>query len=87
MCIRDRTRAILIPHFSELKAACKEAGALGSGISGSGPSVFALSRGMPAANTVAKAMQSVLEKTNIPFDIHVSPVKKTGVNFIEDLLT
>ena len=85
--IVEPTRAILIPHFSELKAACKEAGALGSGISGSGPSVFALSRGMPAANTVAQAMQSVLEKTNIPFDIHVSPVKKTGVSFIEDLLT
>jgi hypothetical protein len=42
---------------------------------------------MSTANKVAQAMQSVLEETNIPFDIHVSPVKKTGVSFIEDLLT
>jgi homoserine kinase len=68
-----------------LKAACEAGGALGSGISGSGPSVFALSRGMSTANKVAQAMQCVFEKTNIPFDIHISPIKKTGVSFIEDL--
>ena len=36
-------RSDLIPAFSELKNTCKDYGALGSGISGSGPSVFALS--------------------------------------------
>ena len=40
---------------------------------------------MSSAVNVAQAMKSVLENTNIPFDIHVSPVKKTGVSFIEDL--
>jgi hypothetical protein len=40
---------------------------------------------MSSANKVAQAMQSVFEKTNIPFDIHISPVKKTGVSIIEDL--
>lgn len=83
--IVEPERSILIPYFKELKAACKASGALGSGISGSGPSVFALSRGMSNANKVAQAMGSVLEKTKIPYDIHVSPVKKTGVSFIEDL--
>jgi homoserine kinase len=83
--IVEPERSILIPYFSELKAACEAAGALGSGISGSGPSVFALSRGMSIANKVAQAMQSVFEKTTIPFDIHISPIKKTGVSFIEDL--
>ena len=83
--IVEPARSILIPYFKELKVACKEEGALGSGISGSGPSVFALSRGMNSAVNVAQAMKSVLENTNIPFDIHVSPVKKTGVSFIEDL--
>ena len=83
--IVEPARSILIPYFKELKVACKEEGALGSGISGSGPSVFALSRGMSSAVNVAQAMKSVLENTNIPFDIHVSPIKKTGVSFIEDL--
>ena len=36
---------MLIPGFAELKKAANEAGALGTGISGSGPSVFALSKG------------------------------------------
>lgn len=83
--IVEPSRAILIPHFAKLKAACKASGALGSGISGSGPSVFALSRGMTTANKVAQAMQEVYEKTDIPFEIHVSPVKQTGVSVLEDL--
>ncbi|MGB0254822.1 MAG: homoserine kinase [Flavobacteriaceae bacterium] len=83
--IVEPSRAILIPHFAKLKAACKAAGALGSGISGSGPSVFALSRGMTVANKVAQAMKEVYEKTDIPFEIHVSPVKQTGVTVLEDL--
>ena len=36
---------------------------------------------------VSVELIQITEKTNIPFDIHVSPVKKTGVSFIEDLLT
>jgi homoserine kinase len=42
--IIEPVRSILIPGFHEVKAVCKEAGALGGGISGSGPSIFMLSR-------------------------------------------
>lgn len=83
--IVEPARSILIPKFTQLKKACAKAGALGSGISGSGPSVFALSRGMTDANKVAQAMYDVYSKTEIPFEIHVSPVKQTGVSFLEDL--
>lgn len=83
--IVEPARSILIPYFSQLKAACKQAGALGSGISGSGPSVFALSRGMTTAHKVAKAMHDIYVQTDIPFEIHVSPVKQTGVSILEDL--
>ena len=83
--IVEPARCILIPKFAQLKKACAEAGALGSGISGSGPSVFALSRGMTDANKVAEAMFEVYNKTGIPFEIHVSPVKQTGVSFLEDI--
>ncbi len=83
--IVEPTRSILIPKFNELKNACHEAGALGSGISGSGPSVFALSRGMSTANNVAKAMQKIYQETEIPFEIHVSPVKQSGVSFLEEI--
>tara|TARA_X000000950_G_scaffold5649_2_gene6021 strand:- start:3969 stop:4916 length:948 start_codon:yes stop_codon:yes gene_type:complete len=83
--IVEPSRSILIPYFAQLKAACQEAGALGSGISGSGPSVFALSRGMTTAHKVAQAMQNVYEKTDIPFEIHVGPVKQSGVSILEDI--
>ena len=83
--IVEPSRSILIPRFAELKTACERTGALGSGISGSGPSVFALSRGMTTAHKVAQAMQEVYEKTDIPFEIHVSPVKQNGVSFLEDI--
>ncbi|CAG0900146.1 unnamed protein product [Cyprideis torosa] len=46
-------RAALIQGFDELKASAIAHGALGSGISGSGPSVFAMSRGEDPARNVA----------------------------------
>jgi homoserine kinase len=41
--IIEPVRSILIPGFDEVKKSCKDAGALGGGISGSGPSIFMLS--------------------------------------------
>jgi hypothetical protein len=40
---------------------------------------------MTTANKVANAMHEVYAKTDIPYDIYVSPVKSTGVSFLEDL--
>ena len=42
--IIEPVRSILIPGFDDLKKACKAVGALGGGISGSGPSIFFLSK-------------------------------------------
>lgn len=80
--IIEPIRSILIPEFEALKKAVKEAGALGSGISGSGPSVFALSKGESTARKVAESMKSVYTETGIDFDIHVSPIGKSGVQII-----
>ena len=43
--IAEPARAGLLPGFAEAKAAALAAGALGSSISGSGPTAFALTRG------------------------------------------
>lgn len=75
-------RSILIPQFDELKAAAKEAGALGGGISGSGPSVFALSKGRETALKAAEAMSNVMQQTDVPFDVHVSPINPTGIKIL-----
>ena len=75
----EPVRSILIPHFVELKQAAAESGALGSGISGSGPSVFALSKGLETAQRTAQTMSAILQQTNIPFETHVSAINPNGI--------
>jgi len=75
-------RSILIPEFENAKKTALKAGALGSGISGSGPSIFALSKGKETADKVGQAMALVYKKINIDFDIHVSKVNANGIKII-----
>lgn len=75
-------RSKLIPHFYEIKKACKVAGALGGGISGSGPSVFMLSKTAETAIAVEVAMINVYSKTGIEFHTHVSKINNDGVKII-----
>ena len=60
--IIEPVRSIFIPGFDEVKKKSKEAGALGGGISGSGPSIFMLSKEKQTARKVEKMMQDVYEK-------------------------
>lgn len=78
----EPVRSILIPKFAELKAAAIAAGALGGGISGSGPSVFALSKGKENAEKAAQAMKVILEEINVPFEVHVSAINPTGIKIL-----
>lgn len=59
--VAEPYRSPLIPGFSEAKAAAVAAGALGAGISGSGPSVFALARGPEAAARAGEAAVRAFE--------------------------
>ena len=80
--IVEPLRGPFIPKFDVIKKTALENGALGSGISGSGPSIFALSKGIETANRIAKAMFVVYEDMNLPFEIHVSKVNPEGVKII-----
>lgn len=84
--IVEPIRSILIPGFDQVKAQVLEAGALGCGISGSGPSIFALSKGRKTAESVAEVMRSTYEKIGLPFEIHVSGVSAKGVRQITTTL-
>jgi homoserine kinase len=77
--IVEPIRSILIPGFDEIKSKCKEAGALGGGISGSGPSVFMLSKTESTANEVAQIMKEIYEKIGVDYHIHVTTINKEGV--------
>ncbi len=81
--IIEPIRSILIPGFAEVKAKCKEAGALGGGISGSGPSVFMLSKDESIANAVEMAMTEVYSKIGIEFNTYVTKISKTGVEIFK----
>ena len=75
-------RAILIPKFKEVQQIALENGALGAGISGSGPSIFALSKGKATAEKVAKGMRQIYQETSIGFDVHITSVNSAGVTCI-----
>lgn len=80
--IVEPIRSILIPGFDNVKSASLQAGALGAGISGSGPSIFALSKGRNIAEKVALAMKNVYEAIGVEHDIHVSKINHEGVRII-----
>ena len=75
-------RKQLIPHFEEVRVAVKEIGALGCAISGSGPSIFALSKGKDIAIAVEKAMHRVYSDTDIQFETYVSKINTEGIKIL-----
>jgi len=80
--IIEPMRKKLIPGFENTKNSALDAGALGAGISGAGPSIFALCKGQTSAEKVAFAMSNAYLETGIPFDIHLSKVNDEGVKTI-----
>ena len=80
--IIEPVRSILIPGFDEVKKKSKEAGALGGGISGSGPSVFMLSKEEAVAHEIEKVMVSVFEKVGIDFKTYVTTLNNQGVRIV-----
>ena len=80
--VAEPHRKKLIPNFDQVKQTALQNGALGAGISGAGPSIFALCKGNETANKVADAMREAYVGTGIPFDIHVSKINEEGVKII-----
>jgi homoserine kinase len=77
--IIEPVRSILIPGFDIIKSECKAAGAIGGGISGSGPSIFMLSRDESTAQVVAGVMRSVYDRIGVNYHIYVTTVNQRGV--------
>ncbi|HSR38945.1 MAG TPA: homoserine kinase [Phnomibacter sp.] len=77
--IIEPVRSILIPGFDEIKQRSMAAGALGGGISGSGPSVFMLSADKATALAVEKEMQAVFARIGIDHHTYVTTINPQGV--------
>jgi homoserine kinase len=72
----------LIPGFENIKTTALKNGALGSGISGSGPSVFSLCKSETIAKNVENAIREIYQTQNIPFEIYVSKINLDGIKHL-----
>jgi homoserine kinase len=80
--IVEPIRATLIPGFEKMKRAALHEGALGCSISGSGPSLFALSLTFAHAQQIGDAMQDVCKSQGIASDIYISKINHRGPKII-----
>tara|TARA_R110001599_G_scaffold335402_11_gene552413 strand:+ start:23050 stop:23994 length:945 start_codon:yes stop_codon:yes gene_type:complete len=82
--IAEPSRSILIPGYDEVKVGIIPAGALGCGISGSGPTMFVLSPNEEVAWEVSRLAQQVFDKIQLPIDLYVSAINTRGAYIIEE---
>ena len=82
--IVEPARLPLIPGLTEARKRALAAGAIGGGISGSGPSIFMLNKTAPTAQAVGAAMGSVFAVLGIAFNVYVGPVGTEGARVVEE---
>ena len=80
--IIEPVRSILIPGFDQVKKQSIEAGALGGGISGSGPSIFMLSKEKLVAGKVEQVMKDIFVNMGIDFRTYVTTLNYEGVKIV-----
>ncbi|QTD38933.1 homoserine kinase [Polaribacter batillariae] len=80
--VAEPARKSLIPFFDGVKESAIKAGALGAGISGSGPTVYALCEGDIIAEEVHNAIHKTYKNTGIDFEIFTSKVNPAGIKIL-----
>lgn len=82
--IVEPIRSVLIPGYDQTKQAAIDAGALGCCISGSGPSIFALSTSKKQAQTIGRAMEQSVQAIGLESDCYISKINARGAYILED---
>ena len=80
--IIEPVRSILIPGFESIKKQCKEAGVLGGGISGSGPSLFMLSKDKSTAVIAEAIMKDVYDRLGLDYHTYVTTINNEGCSLL-----
>lgn len=83
--VAEPIRAVLIPGFDAMKATAIEAGALGCGISGSGPTIFTLSNDPAIAEKVGVLLQEQFSGFKLKSDVFVSRINTVGAKVIGEV--
>lgn len=81
--IAEPVRAKFIPGFYEIKKVAAELGAIGSGISGSGPSIFALSVNAQVAQKVGDGIQAMFKQHKVESEVYVSTISDQRARIIK----
>ena len=80
--VAEPYRSKVIPAYGILKQAAKTAGALGTSISGSGPSIFSLCKGIDIAKEISSTQKKVLNSTDVSFEVYISKINTKGVSIL-----
>ena len=76
----EKHRKKLIPLYDEVKSIAIKQGALGCSISGSGPSIFALTKGVEKANEINRLVTELYKTSGNDFSTYVSKISVKGVS-------
>ena len=80
--VAEPYRSKVIPAYGVLKQAAKTAGALGTSISGSGPSIFSLCKGIDIAKEISSTQKKVLNSMDVSFEVYISKINTKGVSIL-----
>ena len=80
--IAEPVRSVFIPGFEAVRSEAVRVGALGCGISGSGPTMFALSESHEIALAAGDAMQLQFSKYQLKSEVYVSRINPEGAKIL-----
>ncbi len=81
--IVEPVRAKLIPGFENFKSSAIDNGSIGCSISGSGPSIFALSDSVKIAKNIIIGFKKVANKHNLKATVYISKINKQGPKILD----
>jgi homoserine kinase len=82
--VAEPVRSVLIPGFDNIKELAVKEGALGCGISGSGPTIFSLCMEREQATRIGKVIQKQFSEYKLHSDVFVSKINQEGARIIEE---
>lgn len=81
--VAEPVRSMLIPGFDIIKEEAVKAGAMGCGISGSGPTIFALCTELETGKRVGSVIQQEFEKFRLNSEVFVSKINPMGAMVLD----
>ena len=81
--VAEPARSLLIPGYDAVKVAARNTGAIGCGISGSGPTMFSICNTISQAKVIGKSMSDAFQSSGLSSDIFISGLNKEGAKVLK----